>query len=149
MRATHFNYHFGYMLLIGLMLIGCDKVEPLTISNDAFSLDLWTDWKYQRGQGIDSYVGSFTNGDEEIRFDVGYFAFSDVASIQPTPETTYFEETIIDSMPAKILKKNDSDGAVLILYIGNDTLMAPTKLYVRNPVNDERYITIFKSFRSL
>ncbi len=149
MKRIYYTFQVSCLMVVGLFIAGCDKVEPLTISNDAFSLDLWTDWKYQRGQGIDSYVGSFTNGDEEICFDVGYFSFSDVASIQPTPETTYFEETIIDSMPAKILKKNDSDGAALILYISNDTLMAPTKLYVRNPVNDERYITIFKSFRSL
>lgn len=149
MRTTHFSYHFGYILLFILVFIGCDKVEPLKISNEVFSLELWSDWKYQQGQGYDSYVGTFTNGDEEIRFDVGDYAFSSVAQIQQTPETLYFEELIIDSLAAKIVMEPHPNGTILILYIDNDLNSLRTKAYIFNPGDDQKYIDVFKSFKFL
>lgn len=149
MRSTHCKYHFSYILLIGLVILGCDKVEPLQISNDVFSLELWSDWKYQQGQGYDSYVGIFTNGHEEIKFDVGDYAFSSVAQIQQTTETLYFEETIIDNRPAKIVKEPNANGTILILYIDNDLNSLRTKVYIFNPGDDQKYIDVFKSFKFL
>lgn len=130
-------------------MAGCDNVEPITISNDVFSLELWTDWKYQRGQGYDSYVGSFTNGSEEIKFDVGDYAFTSVAQVQQTPETLYFEELIIDSMSAKIVLEPNPKGTILILYIDNALSSLRTKAYIFNPDDAQKYFDVFKSFQFL
>jgi hypothetical protein len=133
-----------------VFLTGCDKVEPLTISSDFFSLDLWSDWKFQRGQGIDSYVGIFTDGDEEIRVDYGYFALNHMDNILATPETVYFEETIIDGHPAKIVKRMGSDGgSTLSLYILPAGSVEGAVVYIWNSTDDAKYIAIFRTFRFL
>lgn len=148
---TWFNNSSFYTLILCVLLVtGCDKVEPLTISNEIFSLDLWSDWKFQQRQGYDTYVGVFTNGDEEIRIDCGYFALDNLDNIKVTPETTYFEETIIDDQPAKIVKRTGSDGgSTLYLYILPVGSVEGAVVFVRNPTDDAKYIAIFRSLRFL
>jgi hypothetical protein len=125
-------------------------VEPLTISSEFFSLDLWSDWKFRQGQGIDSYTGVFTNGEEEIKVDYGYFALSRMDNILVTPETVYFEETFIDGHPAKIVKRILSDGSTtLTLHILPANSVEGANVIVMNSTDDAKYISIFRTFRFL
>lgn len=147
-------YHSNNPILIltifaWLLFVSCEKSEPITISNEEFSLDLWSGWTFQTRIGYDSYVGLFTNGYQEIEIDYGMYGFQNIYAIQETAETVYFEETTVDGFPAKIRKNNSSEGTILSFYIDKGNGYDMCILRVRNSENDERYIAIFKTFHFL
>jgi hypothetical protein len=149
MKASFINCLSFFLGTCAILLSSCENVEPMTISNQCFSLDLWSDWKFEEEQGIDSYVGVYTNGDDEIKVDCGgYFALNSLDNILETPETTYFEETIIDGQPAKIRKIEPADqSSSLSLYILLEGNTAGSRLTVTNSSDDAKYIAIFRTLK--
>jgi len=139
----------GSTIIISFLISGCNSNEPAIISNQKISLQLWSNWKFTELQGIDSYVGVFSDGNEEISFDYGIFAFGNLSSIEQTEETIYYEETIINGVPAKITKENREDGISLNLYVDKGDEVNLVWLYVYNPSDDQKFITIFKSLQFL
>lgn len=132
-----------------LLIAGCEKIEPLTISNKEFSLDLWSDWELKEEQGIDTYVGYYTNGHEKIGFDYGTFVGGNFNAVMGDPGILYFEETTIDGFPAKIVKSEYDEESMLELLIDLGDGFKRVVVYVLNSQNDEKYIAIFKTFRFL
>ncbi len=140
---------FFTIFLSLLLFISCDKIEPLTIPNKEFSLDLWSDWGLKEEQGIDTYIGYYTNGHEKIGFDYGYFAGGNFNAVSGGPGVLYFEETIIDSFPAKIVKTEYNEDTILELLIDRGDEYSRAVVSVQNSKNDEKYIAIFKTFHFL
>lgn len=134
---------------VGLLLISCVKIEPMTIVNEQFSLDLWSDWELEIQQGIDTYVGFFTNGHEKIEYDYGTFVGGNFDAVIGDPGVLYVEETMIDSFPAKIVKTQYAAESILELLIDKGDGYNKAVVYVRDSKHDERYIAIFKTFHFL
>jgi hypothetical protein len=143
--------YFPIIVLLAFTLACQDSIrlEPLTLSTKDFSLDLTNAWWIEPGQGIDTYVGIFTDGHQEIRYDYGYFAFHSVDLIVPDSATLYFEETLIDGFPAKLLHESSEFGTTLFLYIETPQVDDKAKLWIHNPEDLDEAITSFKSFRFL
>lgn len=128
---------------------GCENIEPLTIPNREFSLDLWSDWELELQQGIDTYTGFYANGHEKIYFDYGIFAGGNFNAVMGGPGVLYYEETIIDSFPAKIVKTVYNENTELELLIDRGDEYSRVVVSVVNSNKDEKYIAIFKTFRFL
>ena len=133
------------LLVLLLLFTACNNVEPEVISNGIISLQLWSDWKYKSYQGIDSIEGVFKDENEEINFSYGFFGSNDLSSIVPTPETLYYEETMIDGRQAKITKTDIGGVIYLFLNVSDNIGDDRVQLSVLDPDNDQKFITIFKS----
>lgn len=139
---------FIILFAFSLILASCENETATRVEGTKFSLELNNDWKHITGQGFDTFVGRFSDGVEEIIYDYGYFAGVNLDAVQQTPETTYYEETIIDGAHAKIVKKNKEGVQILTLYIWKDD-GDKGKVWIVNPSQDEFFISVFRSFRFL
>ena len=137
---------FACTIFLVLLFQGCRKEDetPL-LSNElelqSFSIKTPEGWHVVEEQGYDSYVGYITDGEKTIHFDQGMYV-SDVNNISKDANTIYLERLSIQGDPAVIHKEKTRNGTVLSAYIQGK---GKTRLYVRNPANDEFYKAIFKT----
>ena len=101
-----------------------------------------TDWKLVNQQGIDSYVGYYDNGTEKIYFDYGRYG-----RILDGSKALYYEEFKLKkcACTAVISKESRTNGIVLSALIYKQDKPDRTVLYVWNPEDDEKFISIFKT----
>lgn len=67
----------------------------------SFTVDLPEGWKYEKKQGIDSYIGVFVKGEDVISFDFGWYSGSFQASAE---DPNYiFEEVVIGGKKGHIV----------------------------------------------
>ncbi|QEC51930.1 hypothetical protein EDD80_11522 [Anseongella ginsenosidimutans] len=137
---------FACTALLIVLFQGCKKEdETLLLSNELelqfFSIKTPAGWNVVEEQGYDSYVGYITDGEKTIHFDQGTYV-SDAGNISEDENTIYLERLTIQGDPAVIHKEKAENGTILSAYIQGK---GKTRLYVRNPANDEFYKAIFKT----
>ncbi|HZV69440.1 MAG TPA: hypothetical protein VFG10_07850 [Saprospiraceae bacterium] len=139
----------SFILIIGILCTSCEKVEEAIVSNGVLSLSLWSDWKYEMQQGIDTIEGIFTNGCEEIGYSAGFFTSSDYTH---SPDDVYYEEITIDGVPCKIVAirvQSDPDDRLFLFFKKGTNATEHGHLNITAPDDLQKYIDIFKTVRFL
>ena len=119
------------------------------IDADSFTLSLPLGWKFNKLQGIDSYVGEFVGDDAKLHFDFGWYSNSLAEDSDPNHIVTY--ETI-DGYGAKIVVPKVTSNGITGVYfdkLGDDGPQRTRfNLYGENFTSSQQEIAL-KIFRTL
>jgi hypothetical protein len=142
------------ILLLPLFLLGCEASQrqsprpghpsenhvPGRLDFGAFTLKVPKGWTQFAKEGIDSYIGGFTNGKDTLQFEYG--DYRDKLSDDGIPSRLYASDTI-DGFPAIVsIPKEDKRGLVEML-IGDEDAQ---KLYIGGYTSDiPAALAIFES----
>ena len=153
------NIFFSSMLLCLVALSSCATDEnteqrfllenPKTLEFQNFSIDVPQDWNGFIQQGIDTYVGGFTNKIDTLYFDFGYFSFGSIDNIQETAETISFEVLKIDGVDAKIvIEKREQEPEIRYsLYVDKRDQINLNRIYSYGFDDEDLIKAIFLSHR--
>ncbi len=119
------------------------------IDADSFTLYLPPDWKFNKLQGIDSYVGEFVGDETKLHFDFGWYSNSLAEDSDPNHTVTY--ETI-DGHRAKIVVPKVTGNGITGVYFdklgGGGPQQTRFNLYGENFTSAQQE-TVLKIFRTL
>ncbi len=121
------------------------------INAGSFTLSLPPNWKFNKLQGIDSYVGEFVGDDMKLHFDFGWYSNSLTEDSDPSHIVTY--ETIGGYETKIIIPKIAGDGITGVYFdnIGGKFLQKQQtrfNLYGENFTSSQQE-TALKIFRTL
>ena len=139
----------GILLATMTLLFSCKKNdENNTVHvNDNFILQEANDWILVNEQGIDTYVGFYLKDGYKINFDYGFLAFRSIEDYEESDEYLYYEELLIDSCQAVIIKEQRSDGIRLSAYIDKGDNKNRNRLYTFNTSDDALFKKVVKSYQ--
>ena len=119
------------------------------IDANSFTLSLPPGWKFNKLQGIDSYVGEFIGDDAKLRFDFGRYSNSLAEDSDPNHIVTY--ETI-DGYKAKVVVPKVTGNGITGVYFDKLGDEGPQRtrfnLYGENFTSSQQE-TALKIFRTL
>ena len=119
------------------------------IDAGSFTLSLPPNWKFNKLQGIDSYVGEFVGDDAKLHFDFGWYSNSLAEDSDPNHIVTY--ETI-DGYRAKIVVPKVTGNGITGVYFDKLGDEGPQQtrfnLYGENFTSSQQE-TALKIFRTL
>ncbi|MBI3135403.1 MAG: hypothetical protein HYZ14_12075 [Bacteroidetes bacterium] len=133
---------------ITLLIICCSSLttdrEYKTIDFKAFQLTTPGNWNEFQFQGIDSYVGGITNGDDSLIFDYGQYSYD---FVHESPDQYYFSTDTVNGKKAKTLRPKIPGEGMLGIYIesaynGNHFSLAGSQIKEEEPV-----LAIFRTIR--
>ena len=146
------------LVATGLLMTACKKRNqgPAADSNewkyfvahDDFIIELPANWKFVRLDGIDSYVGLFTNERDSIEFDYGWYS----GEFHGDSAKTLLSHEVIDHRDA-VLATGASAPFPKALYIdsvnGSGFTQNALSMYQvsSKEINQEKIIRIFKSVK--
>lgn len=118
-----------------------------TIDADAFTLSLPPGWKFNKLQGIDSYIGEFVGDGARLEFDYGWYSNSLAEDSDPTYLVTY--ETI-DGRRAKIVIPKVTGNGTVGVYFGDLDGEQKTKFQISGQnLNASQREIVLKMFYTL
>ncbi len=151
---------FSSLLLYVAVLSSCNTEEneineqflienPKTLEFGSFSIDVPQNWNGFVQQGIDTYVGGFTNKTDTLYFDFGYFSFGSIDNIQENAETISFEVLKIDGEDAKIvIEKREQEPEIRYsLYVDKRDQTNLNRIYTYGFDDEDLIKAIFLSHK--
>lgn len=132
-----------YLALIFLMLFGCvSETAKKHLDFGAFHMETPHDWTKFKLQGIDSYVGGITNGEDTLRFDYGWYS-SDFG--RENPDLHRYSHDTINGKSALIIRPVLPGQGRIGIYIDKAKGKNRFNLVGSNIKNETVVLEIFKS----
>lgn len=122
------NMTIGLTIVVVLLIVGGlflvlipHRIDEQTVDTSKFGLDDWreiktkefslnlpADWSFVEKQGIDSYIGEFTNGNATLTFDYGWYSGDVSQKYSLNDLEVVIQTTIIDGYGAKIFSSAEN-----------------------------------------
>ena len=109
-----------------------------------FQLEIPNDWYTYKIQGIDSYVGGLTNGEDTLIFDYGWYSPS---FSHYDPYLYYYSQDTIDGKAAMIIRPVKSGEGTIGMYIEKAKKNNRLSIAGSNIKNENVILEIFKSIQ--
>ena len=139
------KFRLPLLFLCCLLLISCqkDELEYKTLSFEKFLVDVPVNWESFSNQGYDPEMGMLSDGDDEVVFNYGWFAYD----LNNETATTHIRTTTtIAGKPALIVQPKEKGKGLTGIYITVDDQNKLT-LYAQDITNESAVLKIFNSVR--
>ncbi|UKM66160.2 cytochrome c [Flavobacteriaceae bacterium GSB9] len=141
--------YFGIILLLSISIYFLFSSNSQKSNNDdfnfgAFHIKIPEHWKKIEFDGIDSYVGGITNGNDSLTFDYGWYSYD---FSYEDGEKQLFATDTINGKIALITKPKETGNGTIGIYIEKAYKENRFNLIGKNIADEDLILEIFKSIK--
>jgi cytochrome c553 len=141
--------YFGIILLLSISIYFLFSSNSQKSNNNdfnfgAFSIKIPKDWKKIKFDGIDSYVGGITNGNDSLTFDYGWYSYD---FSYEDGEKQLFTTDTINGKIALITKPKEIGNGTIGIYMEKAFKKNRFNLIGRNIEDEDLIFDVFKSIK--